>query len=631
MSLAVSVRDECGYVVFMLRRVCDLSIRLVAVLTITGWFLAGWTVTFALTVADLDPFTRYRAGRITFFGNHTLSDDELLAQLRIKQRPWYMLWKKRPRFDPDELATGIRNVGLLYQAHGYYRARISYSLSLRDRIVDVEIRIEEGRPAIVRRVSVKIDGYSPPPGAPPVTLVPLKSGDVFTEQDYQRGEQVLRAFFANAGYAGVSSKRRAEINVASDTARIWYTVHPGQRALFGTTHIAGAKTVSPEVIRRELAYKKGEQFSEARIDESRDRLIGLNLFSSVNLLPDLESAQPEMPIDLEVRERPARTIQIGGGYSTQDDMGGQLQWTDYNWLGDGRQMSVLLRYAAINSAANASLTQPFLFGMRDLQGVAQAGLIRDDEQTFLLDATRFAPYIAYNVTEQLTVSLGYQLMYGRVNNVNPSVISALGGILRKGLVSGPTLGLTWNTSNDPFYPTQGAIVAFHAMESSGVFGANYSFYRATLEGRKYTLIGEGAVLATRLKIGLADGLGSKIDYPIFERFFPGGQGSVRGYGRWRLGPLSASDDPLGGLSDIEGSIELRHHIWGKLSGAAFVDFGQASLHTYDLPISNLQFGFGPALMYETPVGPVRVDLGIPSKTPRGDQSWQIYFSVGQFF
>jgi translocation and assembly module TamA len=89
--------------------------------------------------------------------------------------------------------------------------------------------------------------------------------------------------------------------------------------------------------------------------------------------------------------------------------------------------------------------------------------------------------------------------------------------------------------------------------------------------------------------------------------------------------------PLGGLSDIEGSLELRHRIWEKLGGAVFLDFGQLSLHPYDLPVSNLRFAAGVALSYMTPVGPVRIDLGVPFKKPRGDQGWQIYFSIGQFF
>jgi translocation and assembly module TamA len=55
------------------------------------------------------------------------------------------------------------------------------------------------------------------------------------------------------------------------------------------------------------------------------------------------------------------------------------------------------------------------------------------------------------------------------------------------------------------------------------------------------------------------------------------------------------------------------------------------LRSFHPPISNLKFGFGPALMYATPVGPLRLDLGFPLQKPRGDQAWQVYFSVGQYF
>jgi translocation and assembly module TamA len=82
---------------------------------------------------------------------------------------------------------------------------------------------------------------------------------------------------------------------------------------------------------------------------------------------------------------------------------------------------------------------------------------------------------------------------------------------------------------------------------------------------------------------------------------------------------------------LEGSAELRHAIYDGLSGAFFVDFGDVSLRTFHPPIANLKGGVGPALMYATPVGPMRLDLGFPFQKPRGDQAWQVYFSVGQYY
>lgn len=106
---------------------------------------------------------------------------------------------------------------------------------------------------------------------------------------------------------------------------------------------------------------------------------------------------------------------------------------------------------------------------------------------------------------------------------------------------------------------------------------------------------------------------------------------MRGYGRRRLGPLSASDDPIGGLSLVEGSIELRHPLWKDLSGAVFLYFGQVSTRAYDLPFDELEFSTGFGVSYLTLVGPLRLDLGFPFNPPPDDPAWQVHFSIGQFF
>jgi len=139
------------------------------------------------------------------------------------------------------------------------------------------------------------------------------------------------------------------------------------------------------------------------------------------------------------------------------------------------------------------------------------------------------------------------------------------------------------------------------------------------------------VFAARLKLGLGDAIGAKDRFPIFERFYAGGENSVRGYGRRRLGPLSDSDDPLGGLSLLEGAIELRRPIWNDLGGALFVDFGQLAPRPFDVRIANLNFSAGFGLSYKTPVGPVRLDVGFPFQKPAKDRPWQIHFSIGAFF
>jgi outer membrane protein assembly complex protein YaeT len=460
--------------------------------------------------------------------------------------------------------------------------------------------------------------------------LPIHPGEIFDQAAYQSGEQILRLFFVNDGYARTKARRRAKVDVIRNTAQIFYTVHVGSKAYFGKTTVRGNKKVDLGIITRELVYQEGAEYSNEEIDRSRTRLLNLRLFSAVTFNPDLETAAREIPIDLNVRERLQRDISIGGGYSTQDDFGGQVQWNDYNWFGGGRQMSVVVRYASINSYASVSLRQPYFLGTRQLEGGITATLQQEDEQTFTLNSEAIMPQLTWHFSEQLSGTVSYRLMYADLNNVSSTVVDALHGLRRKGIVSGPLLSATWNTTDDQYYPTQGSIVSLLAEQGGAFWGGDYQYYRATVEDRNYTTIAKNTVLATRLKFGVADSLGQPDDYPLFLRFFPGGDGSVRGYGRWRLGPLSVSNDPLGGLTMFEGSVELRHPLYRKLAGAAFVDFGQTTVEPYKFP-TPIRFGFGPAVMYQTPIGPLRLDLGIPSQAPRGDPWWQIYFSIGNFF
>jgi outer membrane protein assembly complex protein YaeT len=588
----------------------------------------------ALTVDDLDPAQHWKIGAVSFAGNNLFTDSALQAVMRTKPRPFYTPWKARPEFEPTTFTNDLKRLRIFYEAHGYYHVRLTYDLQTeakgKEHIVNARLHLTEGQPVKIADIEVTVDGYHPPANIAPITKLPIHPGDIFTQESYQGSQQILRLFFVNAGYARTKARRRAQVDVIRNTAQIFYTVQVSSKAYFGKTTVRGNQKVATDIITRELLYKEGDEYSNEKIDDTRTRLLNLRLFSAVNFNPDLESAAREIPIDVSVRERAQNDISIGGGYSTQDDFGGQVQWTNYNWLGGGRQMSVVVRYADINSYASVSLRQPYLFGLRNLEANLTAVLQQEDEQTFTLQSEALMPSITWRITEQLSTTLSYRLMYAQLTGVNTSVISAIGGFRRKGFDSGPLASMTWNTSDDPYYPTRGSIVTLLAEQGGTIWGGDYKYYRATLEDRNYTTIAKNTVLATRLKIGAAESLGSTEDYPLFLRFFPGGEASVRGYGRWRLGPLSASNDPIGGLSLFEGSVELRHPIYDKLAGAAFVDFGQTSVNTYHFP-TPLRFGFGPAVMYQTPVGPLRLDLGIPSQAPRSDPWWQIYFSIGNFF
>jgi outer membrane protein assembly complex protein YaeT len=506
--------------------------------------------------------------------------------------------------------------------------RVSHDLNLDSENSRVEVKIEifEGSPVIVGDVDVEITGDSL--SLPPL---PIKQGDIFVEEVYRKGEEVLRQFFLDRGYAHVVTERQAEVNLDQDQARVNYHADSGPLSFFGETTVQGTNDVEPYLILRELSYKPGDTFSATKIAESQQKILALDLFGLVRIAPKEVPGKPTIvPMEVQVAEKEPREISVGVGYGTEDEFRAQLQWQHNNWLGGGRRLSILGRYSSISITGAITLIQPHFFSPRT-RGIISLRQDREDEDTYLLNASRFNPRLEHGFTPQLVGFIGYRLEYDRLDRIGQAAIEALGAVRERGMLSGPTLGLVWNTSDGPLNPTKGEVVSFTFGQAGKIWGGQYSFYKVTSEAKKYLLLGWETILAGRLKIGFAEPLGPEENLPIFERLYAGGEKSVRGYARRKLGPLDSRGNPIGGLSLIEGSLELRRAIWGPLGGALFVDFGQVSTRSFDLPVNDLKFGSGFGVNYQTPVGPLSLYVGFPIRPARGEASWQIYFSVGAFF
>jgi len=586
---------------------------------------------FGLTIGDLSLSRRYFVRQIEVAGEHSVPESDVLSVMNTRERPAYQFWKPRPEFDPRTFTDDLHHIKRLYEARGYYRARIDYNLELDKDAVTVHLRIDEGKPVRVAELSTVYESRPSAQDLDPSFALPLKTGDRFDQEEYEAGERNLSRLYTTHAYARARVRRHATVDVQSLAARVRYEVDPGARFVFGHSRIVGTRRVDPGLIRRALTYRRGEPFNSQKLAESREALVGLNLFSSVNVEPQASSSESKaVPILITVIEGPKHALNGGIGYNTQTQFNAMIGWTDYNFVGGGRQFSLTGTYSDVANVFDAKLLQPYFLSSRSSLTL-EASQQQQIYQTYTGNITGFDPHFDYRPARNLTLSLGWRLEYLKFNDVNASTIAAIGGFRRAGILSGPMAGLSFDDTDNHFNPRRGEAFWLFANVSDRTFGADYSYWHLLAEARKYQLLGWRTVLATRLKIGLSDKLGSIADVPLSERFYSGGEGSVRGYGLRRIGPLSASNDPLGGLSLIEGSIELRRPLFWKLNGVIFFDCGQVSTKAYDLRVDALQCGYGPALGMDTPVGPVTVYVGFPTQRPRGDSAWQFYFSIGQYF
>jgi outer membrane protein insertion porin family/translocation and assembly module TamA len=202
------------------------------------------------------------------------------------------------------------------------------------------------------------------------------------------------------------------------------------------------------------------------------------------------------------------------------------------------------------------------------------------------------------------------------------------------------LEATRNTTNNLLDAKRGYFGSVH-LEKAGTFlGGSFDFYEVTAEGRFYQSIGDLLVLATRLRAGSIDAQGDPdAKVPFFKRYFLGGATNLRGWGRFEVAPLSGFGLPIGGHTFMNVSTEVRFPVWNALGGVIFLDGGNVWTDAWDFDPGDLRYSVGPGLRYNTPIGPIRVDLGYQLNPIEGllvngepeKRRFRFHFSIGQAF
>src|SRR6266446_8979600 len=426
---------------------CPIVVAIVIVL------LTADTWAFGLTIADLDPSQHYKLEEIDLSGERAFSRDAVVSVMTTKERPWYQVWKPLPDFDPQMFKDDLAHIERFYQAHGYYNTQVTYDLTLDKDEVTPHVKVSEGKPVRVATIDVNVANSSPPPQELDRSFkLPFKKGDVFDQAAYQTGAQDLTNLYTTHSYAHTKVQRHAVVEVGSLQGHIQYDVEPDGRCVFGNTRIAGVEKVDPKLIEELLTYKSGEPFDARKLAASRSAITELNLFSAVDIEEeDNPSDRAIVPITISVHEGPRHSLNAGAGYNTETQLNATIGWTDYNFLGGGRQLSVTGTYSNVNSTFDVKLLQPrFLSPKSSL--ILEASQQQQSYQTYTGNISGFDPHVDYKPSSSFTMFAGWRLEYMKFNSVNASTIRAIGGFRRSGILSGPTAGVIFNNTEDPFNP-----------------------------------------------------------------------------------------------------------------------------------------------------------------------------------
>lgn len=587
----------------------------------------------AVQLEELDLSQRWRLRALGLEGNEHVKDDPIRAAMVTKPRPWFALWREFPEFDPVAFRVDLERVQRVYQNRGYFEARILHDIVLPAEGTDVTavIWIEEGPPVYVGHVDVELGGapLALEDRARLLETLPIAEGDVFTQERYDAGLANLRGYYRQNGFARVVVTKESRVDLGEHLAFVSYRALSGPPSVFGDVEVTGNKGVSEEVIRREISFVRGEPFRQSELDDTRDQLGALNLFSAIRL-DEEESADPEVDYRLDLTELPPREIRLGIGYDTEEQVRGLASWRHYNFLGGARQLGFAARASFLSRTLLADFLQPHypIHSMRSRLIFAET---QDDEDAYTLLRTRVTPRLEWQPTRRFTAYVFHRTEFDILSDVSAAIKRAVPGIAPGDVfLSGLGLGFDWIRTDDLFDPARGFVLKMGVEPVGGGLGGDISFVRLVGDWRGYYKLVGSLLGSLRLRLGTADPTSGDDEIPIYERFYAGGLNSVRGYGRWRVGPL-VDDEPVGGRTIVETSVELRHPVTDTIAGVVFFDGGQVSLDSYDFPFDDLQFGTGVGARVRTPIGPLGLDLGFPLDPPPGDQIWQIHVSLGAPF
>ncbi|MDB5487639.1 MAG: outer membrane protein family [Reyranella sp.] len=436
------------------------------------------------------------------------------------------------------------------------------------------------------------------------------------------------------GHALASIKdREVVVDHATREAEVTFVAEPGPLAKMGPVRFSGTEKVDTVWLQRRVPFKEGEPYTPAKVEELRGKLTSLGTFNAVRLKPATElDANGELPIEAELTDRLQRSIGFGVSYETQLGFAVEGFWVHRNLFGQAESLRLSGEvnhigqgYAILDTgfAFRAAFRKPdwWLPG-QDLR--LEAAALRE-----VLDAYTRKAVTFYGGFDR-TFSPHWQ---GRLGLAVEVADITRNGITQNYRMLGLQATALYNRANSDLDPTRGYRIELNVQPwvDTGPGGDMFTIIRLT--GRHYWDLAEPGrtVLATRASFGTEPAI-SIGGIPPDKLFYAGGGGSVRGFVYQSAGPRDAFNNPLGGASVVEGSVELRQRIGKAFGAVAFVDAGSA--YPDFLPNFSLfapRVGAGVGIRYYTDFGPVRADVGVPLNRREGDPPFGIYVSLGQAF
>ena len=578
---------------------------------------------------------------IIFEGNNAFSDRKLRKVMETKEQ-WIFSWLNGHGTYKDEvLKNDAALIADFYRNNGYVNVKVGEPVV---KLVDVTdglevfIGITEGDQFKVGDIGFKGDMLAAAEDLR--KKLKTETGEIFSSSAMRADIATLTDVYADKGHAFANVTPLTKADPEKKIIDITFEMEKGNLVRFEKINITGNPKTRDKVVRRELRVIEGELYNATGLKNSKKNLMNTGYFEEATLATSKGSSGDQLNIDVNVKEKPTGTFSIGGGYSSLDGIIGQASVSQNNFLGLGLKANVAGSIGGKSQTYSVGVTDPYFldskwtlgfdvyrserdytdYSRRLLGGDIKAGYpINDTISTFFMYKYELkdiynpqVSYLAYHNQSPITGPVYYPIG-------SSSTSSVFGSVSR-------------NTTDYHLDPTSGMMNSL-SVEYAGLGGDN-KYARYVGDTIWFHPLYKKLVLSTKLTLGYVQNVGKEV--PIDEKFYLGGINSLRGYKARTVSPVL--NDPslgliyVGGNTQAFGNTSISFPIFTDLGikGVVFYDYGNAFDYN---KLDRVLMSYGAGIRWSSPVGPLRLEYGIPLNPRNGidSKSGRFEFAIGSLF
>lgn len=575
----------------------------------------------------IDEGPRTVVEEVAFRGNARFTAEDLFLQLRGPTTQALGLGKLY--FVEAQAKSVARSVESLYYQSGFLDVRVQgpeITFDESRRGVSLAYEVIEGPRFLLSSIEIEpLEGHDTA-GALAAT------GDFLGRPYFPRLAYEVRAaaedHFAEEGYVDANSSFEESLDHATGEAKLTIRLELGELVRVHSLRVEGNTRTHARFILEQSGLEPGQLLTRSAEGDAFRSLYATGLFDSVDL--KLDGVGTERDLVIVVSEVETLSVSAEVGYGAWERARVILGVRENNFLGTGRSLTMKAKLAERARGVTFYGSDPYTLSRRNVIG-ATAFWEEREQVSFDSQEVGAGLNLTHYWTRQLRNIYGYEYRISQSKNVDV-VIPGLGPGLDENVnISALYVTNIYDTRDSFFLPRKGTWFRMRADFSLDELGTELPFVR--LDGRiaRYRPVTELAQVAWTFRAGMTYPLDDQ-GIPLQERYFNGGQNTVRSFREDELGPTDTKGNPIGGEAFTVISVELRQDLMNSFSAVLFADAGNVSLDYADvLTFRDVRYGVGPGIRWLLPIGPVRLDWGINPNPREFERDWVLQFSLGVAF